>query len=135
MAKEPAGLRRWRLAHRKHKRRKHKKVFSVARRRYYGRKRRGGRRGSKAFPILLAAPIIPGFVSAYNARASGPVEMVKSGVYEITGVDVTGQSNLNTTKTFKSLGLVVIGLVGHKVASKVGINRIMKKATLGYLQL
>ena len=132
--KEPAGLRRWRLAHKK-KKRHYSKVVRVARkRRYYGRKKKGGRK-QKAFPILLAAPVIPGFVSAYNVRASGPVEMVKSGVYEITGVDITGQSNLNTTKTFKSLGLVVIGIVGHKIATRVGINRIMKKATLGYLQL
>ena len=98
------------------------------------RKRRGGKK-QKAFPILLAAPVVPGFISAWNVRSMGPVEMVRSGVYEVSGIDMTGQSKLNQEKALKTLGLVVVGLVGHKIANKVGVNRMLKKATFGYLQL
>jgi len=134
MAKEPAGLRRWRLAHRKHKRVRHKKVYSVARRRRYGRKRKGGKK-SKAFPLLLMAPVIPGFISAYNHRSEGAVQIIRGGVYEISGVDVTGQLPIGYDKLYKTAGLTIVGLVGHKLANKAGINRWVKKATLGYISL
>ena len=66
MAKEPAGLRRWRLAHRKKKHR----VVSVARRRrshrrYYGRKGKG-RRTMKAIPIAPLIPVAGVVLSSYN---------------------------------------------------------------------
>jgi len=109
------------------------------RKRRYGRRRYGrkgkGRKGSKAFPILLAAPVIPGFVTAWNNRGSGPVQAVRSGVGKVTGIDIMGEVPIQMDAAYKTLGLCIIGIVGHKIANKAGVNRIVKKATLGYLQL
>ncbi len=100
-----------------------------------GRKRRGHK--SKAFPILLAAPIVPGAWTVVKQlqAGQGAGEALRSGVYEMTGIDLSGQGKLNTAKTMQTAGLLIVGLAGHKIASRVGINRIMKKATMGFLQL
>ncbi len=103
-------------------------------RRRRGRKGRG-RKGGKAFPILLAAPVIPGVIAVWNSRGSGPVEAVRQGVGAISGVDIKGESPINYPNAYKTLGLVIIGMVGHKIANKTGINRQLKKLSMGYIQL
>jgi len=131
MAKEPAGLRRWRLAHRKHRRVKHKKVYSVARRRRYGRKRKGGRK-SKAIPILLAIPaILPG-IEAYN-QAGLTKALPEQMVYRYTGYHKDVGFSADVLK--RAAIPFVVGIIGHKIASKTGVNRQVKKFTMGYLQL
>jgi hypothetical protein len=136
--KEPAGLRRWRLAHKKHRRVRRLKtrvVRTVARRRRYGRKGKG-RRGSKAIPLLMLAPVVPGFMAAWNARGGGPFEAGRQGIYAVSGIDVKGESGgVDMNRAYKTLGLVIVGMIGHKVATKVGINRQLKKLTMGYIQL
>ena len=133
MAKEPAGLRRWRLAHRKHKRRKHKKVFSVARRRYYGKKRRGGRR-SKAIPVLQTFTIgVPVVKPLYEGGLN--VTSANQALWNVTGMDaVQGK----WTKPMNGVAMAVILLaestIGAKIANRSGANRILKKMTGGMLK-
>ena len=145
MGKEPAGLRRWRLAHRKHKKAKkqykvYKREMRIARgytlkrrRSYRGRKSKG-RRGSKAIAVL---PMVVAVMPAWNAyKIQGfnqklPEELV----LQYTGFSTSMGKFADTSKPVALLGGMVVAIIGHKVASKFGINRQIKKLTGGYLQL
>jgi len=132
MGKEPAGLRRWRLAHKKKKR---VRRFVVKRRRgrRYGRKGKG-RRSSKAIAVL---PMVVAVMPAWNAyKIQGfnqklPEELV----LQYTGFSTSMGKFADTSKPVALLGGMVVAIIGHKVASKFGINRQIKKLTGGYLQL
>jgi len=133
MAKEPAGLRRWRLAHRKHKRVRRPKVVRVARRRY-GRKRRGGRRGSKAVPVAMVLPIILQAKMAYDTAGGLNSALPNEMVTRFTGYNPkANQWSFDYVKPF-FFGEIA-GIVAHKVAGKMGVNKHVKKLTLGWLQI
>jgi hypothetical protein len=134
MAKEPAGLRRWRLAHRKHK--KHRKVYVVARRRrsYRGRKGRGRRSGSKAIPVLEA--VIVGY-PIYNAyKATGLTgAFPEKAVFELTGYAAnSGKLEQPQKAVALVLGLLVASKIGGPIASRVGLNRMLKKFSGGMIK-
>jgi hypothetical protein len=132
MAKEPAGLRRWRLAHRKHK--KHRKVYVVARRRRSYRGRKGhGRRGSKAFPIMGALPVIVPLLDAYKSQGFTK-GFPENYLYQQTGYALS-DGTIHWGQTTKIAGLAILGIVGHKVAGRVGLNKYVKKLSLGWFQL
>ena len=131
MGKEPAGLRRWRLAHKK--KRRVRRVVVRRRRAYRGRKRKG-RRGSKAIAVL---PMVVAVMPAWNAykiqgfNAKLPEELV----LQYTGFSTSMGRFADTSKPVALLGGMVVAIIGHKVASRFGINRQIKKLTGGYLQL
>jgi hypothetical protein len=134
MAKEPAGLRRWRLAHRKHK--KHVVHTMARRRRHYrvGRKSKG-RRGSRAIPVVqlgtIAFPIVNGF------RVGGLNEVGAAlAIKGVSGIDIHAPSSSDWKKG-AMMALVLIGetKIGGKVANMTGVNKLMKKATGGYFKL
>jgi hypothetical protein len=134
MAKEPAGLRRWRLAHRK---KKHTRRYTVAKRRksyrrYRGRKGRG-RRSSKALPMLPAFAVAYPFFQSYKEKGLS-VDMGTNLMYKFTGYhpEVSGWQPQIAAKT---VGPIIVAVIGHKVAGKLGINRYVKKLSLGWLQL
>ena len=119
--KEPAGLRRWRLAHRKKRHRTYHKVIKVARRRYYGRKRKGGK--SKSIPIAPLAPLamtVIGDLSAHGLTKDG----LNYVTLHTTGVDSAGHYAFANHKSFV-LGTVA-GVIIHKVANKT-VNRYIPK--------
>ena len=132
MGKEPAGLRRWRLAHKK-KKRVRRFVVSKRRRSYRGRKGKG-RRGSKAIAVL---PMVVAVMPAWNAyKIQGfnqklPEELV----LQYTGFSTSMGKFADTSKPVALLGGMVVAIIGHKVASRFRINRQIKKLTGGYLQL
>jgi hypothetical protein len=100
------------------------------------RRRKGkGRAGKKAIPLLLLAPVMPGIMTAYGARGSGPVAAVRAGIGKTTGIDIMGEVGFQQSAALQTLGLVIAGMIGHKVANKVGINRQLKKISFGWVQL
>jgi len=99
-------------------------------RRGYSRKRKG-HRSDKRFPVLLALPVIAPTVDAASALFHGrPIkDTAAMFVSDLSGVDpLTGTISMPTVT--RQLTLVVMGVVGHKIANKLGINRTMKKIPL-----
>jgi len=125
--KEPAGLRRWRLAHRK-KKRHHVKVVSVARRRRYYGKKRGGRKKA-GIPIVQTVTLLYPTVQA--VRNSGFTEgALREAIYNTTGVSVlAGQGGPpHDPKKGIVMGVILLAesTIGRKVANKVGANKLIR---------
>jgi cytochrome c-type biogenesis protein CcmH/NrfG len=135
MAKEPAGLRRWRLAHRA---KKHKRRFVVARRRRhaYRRGRKGkGRRSSRAVPLIQTGIIAYPLWDAYK-QVGFTKDLPEKMVFNLTGFSPQQGKMLEMNRAIAIGGaLIVAQLVGSKIASRTGANRLMKKLSMGYLKL
>ena len=97
------------------------------------RRRKGkGRRGSRAIPLLSLMPVYPAV--ARVATEGSMAEKPKLLVYELTGYNMfTG--GWEAPKAGRVLTLAIVGIVGHKMANKLGINKHVKKLTGGMLQL
>ena len=101
------------------------------------RRRRGRKKGSrkkdKSIPILLTLPVVvPAWMAYKNVGLSAdyPEALVRG----LTGYGISTASwNLDTTRN--QVGLIVASMIGHKVANKLGINKHIKKLTMGYLKL
>ncbi len=87
----------------------------------------------KAIPL---APVVPVLYVGYNAVKShglSPTTLADL-AYHTTGYDPsTGMYNIDGAKGFW-FGEIA-GIVVHKVANKTGLNKYVRKATLGYFQL
>ena len=96
------------------------------------RKKKGSRKKDKAIPILMLAPIFPAVarVAAEGVSSATP----KVILFETLGYSMDG-NEWNMGRVYRQAGLSVGALVGHKVANKIGLNRALKKATMGYLCL
>ena len=100
-------------------------------------RRRKGRRGGrkqKAIPLLptVAAvyPAYKAYVGAGGITKTLPLTLV----YQYTGYNMDSK-NWDPAVAMGALGPVIVGFIGHKVANKIGVNRMIKKATLGYLSI
>jgi len=104
----------------------------MARRRKKGRGRKKG-----AFPILATLPVAVPLIETWrwNGKKLTPVDAFgEHYLYEQTGYAMS-DGQVHFDKVGKVIGLAIIGMVGHKLAGKLGINSKLKKLTLGYLQL
>jgi hypothetical protein len=101
----------------------------MARRR--GRKRRGRRQ--KSVSIALIVP--PLGLAADQISKKGVTYSAAGGILAgMTGYDPTQQTfNADWAKPFW-MGMVA-AIVAHKVAEKVGVNKQVRKATMGYLSI
>ena len=137
--KEPAGLRRYRLAQKRKKRgsrarrvRVIKRRPTMARRRY-SKKRRGGKK-SRAIPlvgtVVAAYPAYKAYQMAGGFNAELPVQLV----YRYTGYSTT-LGTFNSDIPVKLGTGMLVAMVAHKVANKAGVNRHLKKLTMGYLTI
>jgi len=128
--REPPGLRRWRLAHKKKRRVRRLKVVRRVARRRYGRKRKGGK--SKAIPLAIVLPVAAQAYSSFTAYAN-PVSKMHDFVTKTSGYDIAGRKfDAGQAMPFW-LGMIA-GVVVHKVANKT-VNRHIRKLTFGYLTL
>ena len=96
----------------------------------YGRKksRRGGK--SKSIPISIAAPLVATGAEAAKYAMAGAYGNVK---WMFTGI--TDNGDFQGGRLIKTYGPLAAGIVVHKVANKVGVNNIVRRATFGYLSL
>ena len=101
-----------------------------------GRKGRGRR--SKAIPVLpTVAALYPGLKGVQwwlyesdKKLTSLPVGVI--GAY--TGYNMDTGAFVSSVP-IKVVGLVLGGYVGHKIANKIGVNKYIRKATMGMLTL
>ena len=98
------------------------------------RRRKGkGRRGSKGVYLsALALPAVVG-IQAYNTAGLNK-GLIWEIPYQLTGYDFKSGSGWNSSIAVRNLGLVVVAMVSHRVASKLGVNRGIKKATMGLVK-
>lgn len=136
--KEPPGLRRYRLAQKRKKmarkpqtskkKARKTKVRTMARR---GRKSR--KSGKPAIPLLMTLPVVIPAVKSYQAvgmTAALPEYML----WQTTGYSAS-EGKFNKDLVIRQVGLTVAGMVGHKVANRLGINKHLKRMTMGYFNL
>ena len=104
----------------------------MARRR--GRKGKG-RKGSKAIPLLIVGPaILPPAMGVYDALKSGNIASIPDELkWRILGVSV--DNRFDGTKAMQYWTPVLLGIVGHKICNRFGINKYAKKLTGGMFQL
>jgi hypothetical protein len=127
MAKEPAGLRRWRLSHKKNK----KRGVTMARTRVKGR-------GKKQFTLSLAVAAglaMPASRLINTWRTTHDINVVtrETGQF-FTGYDwTTGKWSAQSL----NFGLmpVAAGVIVHKLAGMIGINRAMANAGIPFIRI
>ena len=145
--KEPAGLRRYRLAQKRKKsggrkrrvvraaptkRRRKRVVATMARRRYSRKKKRRGGRGKGAIPLLpIAGAMVPA-MKVYDAGLNK--DTPKAMLFYFTGWN-TDAGQWDSDVAIKSVSPIILGYVGHKVATKLGVNRYVRKLSMGYFVL
>ena len=145
--KEPAGLRRYRLAQKRkksggrkrrvvraapRKRRRPRVVSTVARRRRgYRRKGRKKSKPSVALlPMLPAVAVVVGEFRKYGLTE----EAIKGSMYYMTGYSsADGSWAFDRMKGFATG--TVVGVIAHKAANKFGLNKHIRRLTMGYLSL
>ena len=102
----------------------------MARRR--GRKGRG--RKSKTIPILPTIVAAMPAVNAYKA-AGFTAALPDRLVFEYSGYSTNLGKMVDTSKPIALATGMIVAFVGHKVANKLGVNRQLKKLSMGYLSL
>jgi len=99
------------------------------------RRGRRGKRGSKkgGIPLLVVLPAIaPGVASIYACR-DNPTNIPKDMIWRYTGFQ--SGAGWNWGQALESGGPIIAGFVGHKILNKVGVNKYVKKLTMGYFTL
>jgi hypothetical protein len=97
-------------------------------------KRKGGRK-NKAFPILAALPVAVPLYNAYKEKGL-TTALPENYIWQQTGWSIDS-NRMDWYKTKDVVILAGVGFVGHKVANKIGLNRMIKKIPMvgQYLQL
>ena len=95
-----------------------------------GKKRGRGRKG--AVPLL---PIAGAMVPAMKVYGEGlNVNTPKAMLFYFTGWN-TDAGAWDSSVAIKAVSPIVLGYVGHKVATKLGVNRYVRKLSMGYFVL
>jgi len=94
------------------------------------KRKRGGSRKAKSIPIAVAAPLVMVGAEAAKFGMSGDWKNVG---YIFTGVDASG--NFQGSRVVRTYLPIGAGIVVHKVANRVGVNNIVRRATMGYLSI
>jgi len=91
------------------------------------------RRSKKRFTLPLAVTIPLGFV-AYDSykelNRSGT-----SGAFNVMFAETTGYSLDKHDWKFKRIAPILLGLLAHKLAAKLGINRALGRAGVPYIRI
>jgi len=86
------------------------------------RKKKGRRSGSKKLPVAVIVPMAIPVVEAGKALMSGQYDTAR---YIVSGVD--GSGRFNAGRLIETYGPLAAGVVVHKVANRVGVNRMIPK--------
>lgn len=95
---------------------------------------------NKAIPVLMtAAAVAPFFIGgSWDALKAGNMKgMVQQVAYDYTGLGVwsDGSVSFNAKGPLTVATGVVGAYVGHKIANKTGMNRAIKRVTMGFFEL
>lgn len=98
------------------------------------RRRKKGKRSKKG-KFYLSQIVLPLDIAMRSYAVAGTD--LKQYVYEIpfqvTGYDFKSGSGWNSGVAARNVGLAIGLMVSHKLASKVGLNRQIKKVTMGMI--
>ena len=90
------------------------------------KKHRGGRGKKAAISVAMAAPLVIAGYPAMKTLVSG----------DVTGAATQFKDTFASPAGLASIGVsFAMGYIMHRVAGKVGINRMAKKLTMGYLEV
>ncbi len=90
------------------------------------RKKRYSRRHKGAISLAIAAPLVV---------AGWPV-MQKLAAADVKGAAETAKTTFASPAGFATVAVSMVGgYVVHKIASKIGMNRMARKLTMGYLEV
>ena len=107
-------------------------VRTMARRR--GKKGRG-RKGRGAIPLIQTAIVAYPLLAAYH-QVGFTSELPEKAVFNLTGFSPQQGKMLEPQRAIGiAIGLVGAQLIGSKIASRTGANRLMKKLSGGYLKI
>jgi hypothetical protein len=95
----------------------------MARRRH---KKKGSRKGGKAIPVAVVGPLVISGLPVLKALSTGNL----SSAAESAKTQFASTSAITTTYV-----PFLMGVIAHKVATKVGVNRYARKLTFGYLEV
>ena len=98
-------------------------ISTMARRRH---KKKGSRRGGKAIPVAVVGPLVIAGMPVMKALATGSLE---------TAAESAKSQFASTGAITTTYVPFIMGVIAHKVATKVGVNRYARKLTMGYLEV
>jgi len=107
------------------------KSRKVARRRYFGFKRRYSK-PKMTIPLSVVAGFVPVVVGVWNRRNSG-TEVGNYLQSSFTGVGTDGKFSFANLKT--GLLPIVAGFGVHMIAGKLGINRAIARARIPFVRI
>jgi len=108
----------------------------VVRHRYA--RRRGGRRGKSGIPIVQVATLTMPVIKAYEDAGGFNKFFLSGAVYDLTGISIRKEANLPNDYTKGITNAVILlaeSTIGRKIANKVGVNKMLRKATGNMFQL
>ncbi len=106
---------------------------NAVRRRYVARgKKRHHRRPGFTLPLAVVGGFMPLGVGLWNRRASA-TDMGNYAISSLTGY-MPGQG-WNAGYMKNGAGPIVLGILAHKVAGKLGVNRALAKAGVPFLRI
>ena len=97
--------------------------------RRFSKKRRSSGK-SKSIPLAIVAPLAYTGYEMVTQFMGGNKAMPQ---YMLTGVNANGV--FNSGRLVQTYAPILAGVVVHKVAQRVGVNNIVRKATMGYLSI
>lgn len=111
-------------------------MAKVKKRRWYRRGRRSGPRGKRSFtlPLLVVAGIVPGISRMWDSKAGGLTGVTNTASQIYLGYNPTDGSRNFSNLKYGTLP-IVMGILGHFLASKLGINRALGRAGIPVFRL
>jgi hypothetical protein len=89
--------------------------------------------GGMRIPLLVVAGMAPVIGGAWTVRGGGVGRMGQE-LLKVTGYEA--DKNIWSASSFKNYGMpIILGVVAHKVANRLGINRMLKKAGVPFVSL
>ncbi len=95
--------------------------------------RRHGHRGGFTIPLAVVAGFVPLTIGLWGRR-SQPQEMARFATVAFTGYDYVGH---RWTGDFlgQGIGSVLLGMVIHKGANALGVNRALSRAKIPFFRI
>jgi len=100
-------------------------------------KKKKTRRGrSFTVPIAVVAGFTPLVASGVRGWQSETFRgMGKEVLYALTGVDIDNEPHFNPSFMINGTVPILMGLVVHKVAARMGLNRLIASTGIPYLRI
>ena len=111
------------------------KTKTKTRRIYVSRKRRGGGRGKFTIPLAVLAGFGPMVSDVVHGYQTGGITSASNDLLaNVTGYDARAKK-WDFALLAKGMGPVVAGILVHKLAGKLGVNRMLSSAGVPWVRI